>query len=216
MRVLYAGKCKQEQNVDRNIVEIKDRANLLIKDQLAPLLAELKELRNIIREQQTKITYLEKLTKDMAVLTANTEERLNIFIAYGVDENTKKLGTGERANILASYKQAFKELPDTEAEIADAIRIANGRWPEQRSQEMEKWAKDQFKKVYLREPNLKNPNDSAAIMVMAYGLRQNAKNRNLNSEKAGISTFKSVYGYVPKEIKEWNIMQAITYSGAKR
>jgi len=51
---------------------------------------------------------------------------------------------------------------------------------------------------------------------MAYGLRQKAENRNLNSEKAGIKIFKNIFGVVPKTTEDWNAMQAITYSGATR
>jgi|TARA_Y100000310_G_scaffold163662_1_gene163483 hypothetical protein len=61
-----------------------------------------------------------------------------------------------------------------------------------------------------------NPNDNAAVTVMAYGLRQRAENRNLGSERNGIKIFKGIYGHVPSSTEEWNIMQAITYSGAKR
>lgn len=63
---------------------------------------------------------------------------------------------------------------------------------------------------------MNNANDSAAIKVMAYGLRQKAANRNLDSEKTGINSFKGIYGYTPKSTEDWNTMQAITYSGAKR
>ena len=43
-----------------------------------------------------------------------------------------------------------------------------------------------------------------------------AENRNLESEKKGIVTFKNIYGHTPKETEDWNIMQAITYSGSTR
>jgi len=63
---------------------------------------------------------------------------------------------------------------------------------------------------------MNNANDNAAVTVMAYGLRQKAENRNLNSEKSGIQTFKGIYGHTPQTTEEWNIMQAITYSGSSR
>lgn len=61
-----------------------------------------------------------------------------------------------------------------------------------------------------------NPHDNAAVTVMAYGLRQRAENRNLESEKAGIGIFKKIFEHVPQTTDEWNTMQAITYSGATR
>lgn len=63
---------------------------------------------------------------------------------------------------------------------------------------------------------MNNANDNAAVTVMAYGLRQKAENRNLNSETAGIKIFTAIYGHTPNSTEDWNIMQAITYSGAKR
>ena len=63
---------------------------------------------------------------------------------------------------------------------------------------------------------MNNPNDNAAVTVMTYGLRQKAENRNLSSEKQGIKTFEHIYGYHPNSTEDWNIMQAITYSGATR
>jgi hypothetical protein len=61
-----------------------------------------------------------------------------------------------------------------------------------------------------------NPNDNAAVTVMSYGLRQRAENRNLDSERNGIKIFSGIYKHTPSTTDEWNIMQAITYSGASR
>ena len=63
---------------------------------------------------------------------------------------------------------------------------------------------------------MNNANDNAAVTVMAYGLRQKAENRNLESERNGINIFKNIYGYTPSSTEDWNIMQAITYSGSAR
>jgi hypothetical protein len=38
----------------------------------------------------------------------------------------------------------------------------------------------------------------------------------LDSERAGINIFRGIYQRVPESTEDWNIMQAITYSGAKR
>ena len=201
---------------DEQIVEIDYKAKLLNKDEFSTILAELKELRNIVKEQASKIKYFEKLAKNMEKLSAKMESAINNFITYGVDENTKKLGEGERAAVMYSYKSAFSKLPETEAELADAIKIANGRWPSITNDEAEKKAKEQFQKIYQRIADMNNANDNAAVTVMAYGLRQRAENRNLGSEKNGIKIFKNIYGRVPSSTEDWNIMQAITYSGSTR
>ena len=207
---------KTETIKDEQVVEIDYTAKLLNKDEFSTILAELKELRNIVKEQAAKIKYLDKLAKNMEKLSAKMESAINNFITYGVDENTQKLGEGERAAVMYSYKSAFDKLPETEAELADAIKIANGRWPSITNDEAEKKAKEQFQKIYQRIADMNDPKDNAAVTVMAYGLRQRAENRNLESEKNGIKIFKNIYGRTPSSTEDWNIMQAITYSGATR
>ena len=169
-----------------------------------------------IAEQENEIKYLRSLMSDMHELTQGVKDTLNQFITYGVDANTQKLGEGERAAVIHSYKSAFNKLPETEDEVADAIKIANGRWPSKTNEVAEARGKKEFKTIYLRDANMNNPNDNAAVTVMTYGLRQKAENRNLDSEREGIKTFKYIYGSTPDSTEDWNIMQAITYSGATR
>jgi hypothetical protein len=198
------------------ISQITANANLLANDKMGEILAELKQLRNQVKEQETEIRYLKSLIKDVKTISEKAQETINNFITYGVDTNTEKLGAGERAAVMNSYKAAFDKLPETEAELTDAIKIANGRWPSATSAEAESQAKAQFQKIYKRKPDMNGAKDAAAVTIMAYGLRQRAENRNLNSEKAGIKIFKAIYGHAPQTTQEWNIMQAITYSGATR
>ncbi len=142
--------------------------------------------------------------------------KIENFVSNGVDDDTIKLGSGERAAVLKSYETAFNKTPNTEEDYEDLIRISHGQWPNQTSQEAEKNAFEEFQKIYKRIPNLDNKNDEAAITVMAYGLRQKAENRNLASESAALKTFKSIYKRMPASTFDWNILQGITYSGATR
>lgn len=201
---------------DNDVIKIKNKAKYIIEDKFDTILSELNKLRDIIKEQAAKIKYLISLKKDLQSLSAKVEDMVNNFITYGVDENTEKLGAGERAAVMHSYKSAFKKLPETEDEMSDAIKIANGRWPSTRSDVAEDRAKEDFKIIYKKDADMDNPNDNAAVTVMAYGLRQKAENRNLDSEKNGIKIFVGIYGYAPQSTDDWNIMQAITYSGASR
>lgn len=209
---------KDLKNNDRDsqIKEIGSKAKTLNDGKISELLAEIKLLRDQLREQAAEMKYLKAYAADMKALNSNMQSAIKAFIAYGVDDNTKKLGEGERAAVVNSYKAAFDKLPETEVELADAIKIANGRWPSVTSGKAEKQAKEKFIKIYKRNSDLNNDKDNAAIKVMAYGLRQRAENRNLNSEKTGVKIFKAIYGRTPKTTEEWNIMQAITYSGAAR
>jgi hypothetical protein len=196
-------------------LQIVDAANLLYNNEFSQILTSISEQEDKTKEQTIKNTYLEKLTSGTNV-SEKTKSAINNFITYGVDSNTKKLGAGERAAVVYSYKLAFNKLPQTEVELTDTIRIANGRWPSVTNTEAEKKAKEQFVKIYKRVPDMSDPQDNAAITVMTYGLRQKAENRNLNSEKAGIETFKYIFGHTPGSTEGWNIMQAITYSGSAR
>ena len=94
------------------------------------------------------------------------------------------------------------------------IKVANGRWPSERSTAAEDRAKQEFKKIYLREPNMENPHDNAAVTIMAYGLRP--VKRNMDSETAAINTFFAIYGHYPNTADEWDVVRAIAYSGAIR
>jgi len=201
---------------DKNIIEIKNKAKNVFENNFEGILSQLKELRDTVKEQASQIKFLTKLKENVQQLTDKMEEAINKFITYGVDENTQKLGEGERAAVMYSFKNAFDKLPETEDEMADAIKIANGRWPSLRSDEAEKQAQEKFQEIYKRIADMNDPSDNAAITVMAYGLRQKAENRNLNSEKKGIELFRSIFSKVPQTTEDWNAMQAITYSGATR
>jgi hypothetical protein len=187
-----------------------------LQNKLDAILSELHELRDTVREQNVRIKHLQRLTQGVKKIADKMQNAINNFITYGVDGNTKKLGEGERAAVIYSYKDAFGKLPETEEDLSDAIKIANGRWPSAKNEVAERKAKNQFQKIYKRIADMNNAQDNAAVTVMAYGLRQKAENRNLNSEKIGIKTFRNIYSYNPTSTQDWNTMQAITYSGATR
>ena len=151
--------------------------------------------------------------EDYADLELNSKYSLAYFI-HNYTTTTEILGAGERAGVINSYRSAFNKLPATESDWQDIIKIANGRWPSERSELAENRAKQKFQAIYLREPNIDNPNDNAAVTVIAYGLRP--ANRNTESEKAGIKIFKAIYGNNPTFAIDWDIVRAIAYSGATR
>jgi len=160
-----------------------------------------------------KTTYLKIVALTTATLSQANQYTIADFIHDGTP-TTAILGAGERAGSIASFQSAFNRLPATEADWQDVIKIANGRWPTQRSTTAEDRAKISFKKVYLRAANMSNSNDNAAVTVMAYGLRPAL--RNLNSEKAAIKSFIFIYKITPVSAANWDIVRAIAYSGATR
>ncbi|MDD5527369.1 MAG: right-handed parallel beta-helix repeat-containing protein [Patescibacteria group bacterium] len=135
------------------------------------------------------------------------------FIQSGTP-TTLILGAGERAGSIASFLSAFGRMPGSELDWQDVVKIGNGRWPTQRSATAEARAKINFKIVYGRNPDMNNTHDNAAVTIMAYGLRPAA--RNINSEKAAIKSFRFIYHRTPATAREWDIVRAIAYSGAKR
>ncbi|KKQ60552.1 MAG: hypothetical protein US81_C0017G0002 [Parcubacteria group bacterium GW2011_GWE2_38_18] len=169
-------------------------------------------VQDVALQTQSMEKYTEPLSKSTS-LTITQKYSINNFIVYGTP-GTRILGSGERAGVVNSYKSAFGKLPTTEDEWSDVIKIANGRWPTARDQKTEANAEEAFLKIYKRKAVRTNPNDDAAVTVIAYGLRP--ANRNLASEKAAIKSFKAIYGYNPISATAWDIVRAIAYSGAKR
>ncbi|MDD4271680.1 MAG: hypothetical protein PHF50_02655 [Patescibacteria group bacterium] len=199
----------------------KTNADILIATQtlIEKIIAEASDViqeKGIVKdtalEGKIKLSYFNSLIKGKTLNAAATKLIIN-FITYGT-ATTKNMGAGERAGVLSSYKKAFNKLPTTESEWADAIKIANGRWPGEANTSAVLSAKIEFKKVYKREADLSNQNDNAAISIIAYGLRPTA--RNTNSERSAIKTFKAVYGHNPDNSLAWDIVRAVAYSGAKR
>jgi len=170
----------------------------------------------VSRDTTAEKTYSEGIVAKVVTdtkITAEVRNTINNFVTYGT-KATKILGAGERAGVVNSFKAALGKLPTTEADWNDVMKIANGRWPSQTNKTAEDKATLNFKKVYLRNPDRKNAHDDAAITVMAYGLRP--ADRNLNSEKAAIKSFKAIYGYTPSAATAWDVVRAIAYSGATR
>jgi len=171
-----------------------------------------KFVKNFLAELELKKQFNQEANKNKAAVAKELENFLN----NGSDYNSKKLGQGEREAVVFSFKQAFGRTPQSQADLDDIVKIANGLCPRQKNLEAEKSAMEQFFKTYLRPAKLSNSRDYMAVMIMAYGLRQTAANRNLASEAQGLKIYKALYKKLPSTSSEWNTLQAITYSGAKR
>lgn len=211
---VYSFTTKASQN--NQIANINQASQALAQGNVNELLSQINQLRNQAREQETQIKYLQNLITELSRISANMQTAINTFVTYGVDDNTKRLGEGERAAVVNSYQSAYGKLPSSEEELSDVIKIANGRWPSITNTNAENRAKAEFRNIYKREANINNASDNAAVTIMAYGLRQRAENRNLNSESVGLKIFKDIYNRLPQSTNDWNILQAITYSGATR
>lgn len=154
------------------------------------------------------------IVKSPHSLSENDKKSISYFIREGTP-TTILLGSGERAGVLNSYLSVFDKLPQNTLEWQDIIKIANGRWPDERNIESEEQASNTFfSAIYKRKPDMNNPNDNAAVTVIAYGLRPS--NRNMESERQAIKIYRSIFKKSPIDAAEWDLIRAIAYSGAIR
>jgi hypothetical protein len=199
------------------LAQIFDDAHYIWSGDINLLLGYMNANRDLALEQSMSSKYGAILGSNVQMALGGLETfnavAITNFLTYGT-KTTLKLGAGERAGVLNSYKAAYGQLPKTEEDWRDAIKIGNGRWPSRLSSEAESRAKNNFQIVYKRDANMANPNDNAAVTTMAYGLRPLP--RNLDSEKAAITIFKKIFGSNPVTAIAWDTARAIAYSGATR
>jgi len=197
----------------QKIVEIATEATEVISASAETIALNVGASRDVSVEQTTVSTYVAPIISSIANVSSQTQTVITNFIAYGT-QTTTVLGAGERAGVINSFKKAYSKLPTSEVDWQDAIKIANGRFPSQQSIKKEQEALKTFIKIYKRLPDFSNTHDEAALKIVTYGIRPTT--RNLDSEKFAIKVFKSVYGNNPTTTTDWDIMRAISYSGATR
>jgi hypothetical protein len=214
----YSLPFKIEKKVRNDYSELKNLAN--VSSDIVEEVSYLEALR--IKQYNQKVPLDDNSIRLYNIIVSQNKgdlsdsERYSIayFIYYG-GQVTKWLGAGERAGVLNSYFSVFGKLPRTVEEWQDVVKIANGRWPKERNLEAELKSKtESFQTIYKRDPDINNSNDNAAVTVITYGLRP--ADRNMDSEKAGIKIFESIYKHSPESASDWDIVRAIAYSGAKR
>jgi len=135
------------------------------------------------------------------------------FIAYGTPTSSN-LSVRDRKGVIGDYYDIYGRIPTSEADWLDIELILTSHKPLQRKISQEQQALIDFAKVYKRMPDFNNIYDEWAMYYIAYNVRNVV--RNLDSERAAIGTFKSVYKVVPSTSHQWSIMRAIAYTGAKR
>ncbi len=205
-----------KKSEDAHLEEIKKTTEYVSDSKYDALLAEINALRSQVKEQEAEIKYLKSLTFEVKNISESMKSFMTNFVTYGVDDNTKKLGEGERAAVLNSFKGTYGKLPETDVEVEDTIKIANGRFPSMRIESVEQEAEKIFEHVYGRKSDEANTSDQNFIMVVSYGLRQKAENRKLETETKALTIYKGIYKQLPQNTEDWNILQGIAYSGAKR
>ncbi|MBU4331831.1 hypothetical protein KKD19_04710 [Patescibacteria group bacterium] len=165
-------------------------------------------------EQAAEAKYVAPLVSGAGVsVSSENKSRMVNFVNYGT-QTTLRLGAGERAGVLYCFQDVYGELPATQDDWDDVVKIANGRWPKQTVAAKEAEAEVIFKKIYLREPDRTNLHDDAAVVVITYGLKP--VHRSLVNERAAMKSFAHIYKRAPISNLDWKILRAIAESGATR
>lgn len=195
-----------------SLENIANEAEIVSSNNIGSLLSPVNATANSVSEAASLTKYETVLNQDNKISAAE-KTTINDYIVYGTPTSLR-LGSGERAGVVNSFYQAYGKLPNSEAEWSDVIKVANGRWPSERSLSAENQAKLEFERVYGRNPALTDSYDQNAVMVIAYGLIPSQ--RNLAGEIIATKTFSYYYNHTPVSALAWNIVRAIAYSGAKR
>ncbi len=132
------------------------------------------------------------------------------FVNYGTKSNVR-LGQGERAGVLDSYKAIYGRMPVDECDWQNAIKIGNTTLPKDLNTEREKAVEATFSKIYGMSVDKANANHDVALKVMAYGIRPQI--RDLDAERTAIGVFERIFGKKPSTATEWDANRAIAYSG---
>jgi hypothetical protein len=220
----YSGAVVLEKKIESSIEPVKPKVNNLagvssdVVNQLSRSDAEIVYNYNgtpaLAPDDNNRRLSLFIIARSPHDLTEKDKQSISYFISIGTP-TTIFLGAGERAGVLNSYLSVFAKLPKSVLEWQDIVKIANGRWPDERSEESEKKAADvHFSAIYERKPDMNNPKDSAAVTVIAYGLRPAA--RNIESEKKAIEIYRGIFAKSPSAATDWDLVRAIAYSGAIR
>ena len=126
----------------------------------------------------------------------NFDSRATNFVYYGT-KSTDILGEGERAGVVYSFKEAFGRMPSSLEDWDDVIRISTYQFPIQRSLSAEQKAKDS------------GATDEKSIMMIAYGIRP--EKRDLNFEINALKDFVVLFGRLPNNNMDWNILRSLIY-----
>ncbi len=140
----------------------------------------------------------------------DTHAAVSNFTSIGT-RTSLRLGAGERAGVVDSFKAIYGRLPANECDWQEALRIANHKKPQTLNARREASSIQLFAKIYKREAQLSDAEDRNAIDIMAYGIRPLV--RSLNEEKKAIRIFAQIMKHGPGNATEWDAIRAIAYSG---
>ena len=131
------------------------------------------------------------------------------FVTYGTP-STQRLGAGERAGAVASFRAAYGRLPADICDWQDVVRLADTKQPT-RSQSRDLAAASTYMAVYGHDLRLGNITEAIAHSLIGYGIRP--QKRDLDAENKALGAFSRTFGKLPANTDEWDTNRALAYSG---
>ncbi len=107
------------------------------------------------------------------------------------------------------FIRLYGREPQTNRDILDVMRIANGEAPQRRSDVAEAEAAKVFERFLGYAPDAESAYHQDMIDAIAYGYL--VTNRNLEAEQFGVGAFASEYRRLPESTHDWNIVKFIGY-----
>jgi hypothetical protein len=167
----------------------------------------------VLKKQEA--TAWKKIVKINAASALSNPELAKViaFIVYGT-ESTAGLTIADRSSLVYNFVLAYDKLPQASLDWQDLLKISTGRWPKTLSQKAETEASIQFRRFYQKRVDWNNNNDVNAIKILSYGIIP--VKINIDAEKNAKATFRKIVGRPASSDKDWKIIRAIAYSGAKK
>lgn len=139
---------------------------------------------------------------------AQTQERLGIFLAYGLTPETARLGTGERRALLRDAYETMRVNPS----IADLERLTRGQIPETRNLSEERRqaprALTTFRTIFGHAPDYRDPVENLAWNTLLYRIRFP---RDLAQEREGVREFRGLFRRDPQDPFQWAVVRVLGY-----
>jgi len=186
---------------------ITDPEALLIKPDLTAILGNLGIARNESLESRLNSILVPRIASNET--PADVLASIRNFVDYGT-QSTLRLGAGERAGSVASFKAAYGYLPVDACDWQNVIRLADTKMPKRRVAR-DLAAYEKFKSAYKRAPRIGTLADTIAQSLSGYGIRP--QTRDMDAERWAVGAFSGLFGHRPSSTDDWDLNRALAYSG---
>jgi hypothetical protein len=227
---LIRERINREENVPENsIISSKENTNVIS----AKLLTEAQMVDRSPKEEIKKLLLtsvnVEKADEELEkkvetrhqglIVSASTPEvkvSLKNYLAYGT-ESTLRLGEGQRAATVINYTNIKGDIPQTESDIEDVLKIANNIVPLIRNPELEPKFLGNYYRLnnIIKENNITKIDENNLILELNQFLRFSygvlPMERSIAREKWAIELFVKNYNKLPQTDGDWRIVNSWAY-----